>query len=259
LSFIILLFFQIGDFSFAQQDSSDNSIVNEDSLAHHFHYAKLNHKSFHIDSSDVEIRSVDSAKIKSYLKDKHFIYLDDPKATMTLWEKLMEWINRQFQKFFYSKAGLTTMDIISYLLAAFAIIAIIIGLIKSDIRGLFFPSRKKKNLDSSESLEDIYTIDYENLIADAIANSNYRYAIRLNYLRTLKKLSDKEIINWRIDKTNREFVKEIKANKLKSKFETMTLNFENIWYGGFAIDLEGYSELQKNYAEFNSVLDADNL
>lgn len=57
------------------------------------------------------------------------------------------------------------------------------------------------------------------MIEEAIANRNYRFALRLNYLRSLKILSDKEIINWKIDKTNHEFIGEIKHSNLKSTFQ----------------------------------------
>jgi hypothetical protein len=73
-------------------------------------------------------------------------------------------------------------------------------------------------------------------------------------LRSLKILSDKEIINWKINKTNREFIKEIKSNDLKSKFEIITSDFEFIWYGGFDIDYSAYINQQNSYSDFNTSL-----
>jgi hypothetical protein len=146
-------------------------------------------------------------------------------------------------------------DILIYILIALAVVAILFGIYKSEIKGLFFSNKNKNGLNVSEVLEDIHSIDYEKMIEEAIAGKKYRYAIRLNYLRTLKFLSDKEIINWKIDKTNREFLKEIKSDTIKSKFEKLTTDFESIWYGGFEIDQMAYIHLQSNYSDFNSSLE----
>ena len=151
----------------------------------------------------------------------------------------MEWLKRQFLKLTEYDSYNTAWDIFIYLLIALAVVAIVFGIYKSEIKGLFLSNKNKNKLNVSEYLEDIHTIDYEKMIEQAIANKNFRYAIRLNYLRSLKILSDKELIYWKIDKTNREFLKEIKLNNLKSKFEKITNDFESIWYGGFDIDITG--------------------
>jgi len=206
------------------------------------------------DSSNVIVRSMDSTKIKSYLKDKDFRYFEDPESTKTLWERLMEWLKRQFLKLTEYDSYNTAWDIFIYLLIALAVVAIVFGIYKSEIKGLFLSNKNKNKLNVSEYLEDIHTIDYEKMIEQAIANKNFRYAIRLNYLRSLKILSDKELIYWKIDKTNREFLREIKLNNLKSKFEKITNDFESIWYGGFEIDLSAYMHLQNYYSDFNTSL-----
>jgi hypothetical protein len=215
----------------------------------------INHSSIHFDSSDIVIRSVDSIKIKSYLKDKDFTYFEDPESTMTPWDRLMNWIAKQFARLTELESYGTAWDIFMYVLIAFAVIAIIFGIYKSEVKGLFFSNKNQNGLNVSESLEDIHTIDFEAMIEEAIANRSYRYAVRLNYLRSLKILSDKEIISWKIVKTNREFVREIKEIKIKTEFENITSDFESIWYGGFDIDQSQYSQLQFKFLDFNSALD----
>jgi len=215
----------------------------------------LQHPHIQYDTSDIVVRNVDSIKIKSYLKDKDFMYFEDPESTMTPWERLMNWISKQFMRLTEFEAYGTAWDIFMYLLIAFAVIAIIFGIYKSEVKGLFISNKNKNGLNVSEALEDINTIDFEKMIEEAIANGNYRYAVRLNYLRSLKILSDKEIIKWKIVKTNREFVREIKEAKLKTQFENITSDFESIWYGGFDVDQPQYAQLQLRFLDFNSSLD----
>lgn len=238
------------------QSNNDSSqqILGGDSLTINSITIDTKYNSIQYDSSNIVVRSVDSTKIKAYLKDKDFRYFEDPESTMTLWERLMEWLKRQFYKLTEYDSYYTAWDILIYILIAFAVIAIIFGIYKSEIKGLFVSNKNELNV--SESLEDIHSIDYEKMIEDAIENKNYRYAVRLNYLRSLKFLSDKEIINWKIDKTNHEFLREIKLINLKSKFEKITTDFESIWYGGFEVDLSAYLHLQNYYSDFNSTLEA---
>lgn len=237
-------------------DNSSQQILGGDSLTINSVPIDSKYHSIQYDSSNIIVRSMDSTKIKSYLKDKDFRYFEDPESTMTLWERLMEWLKRQFLKLTEYDSYNTAWDIFIYILIALAVVAIVFGIYKSEIKGLFFSNKNKNKLNVSEHLEDIHSIDYEKMIEEAIGNKNFRYAIRLNYLRSLKILSDKEIIYWKIDKTNREFLREIKLNNLKSKFEKITTDFESIWYGGFEIDRSAYMHLQNYYSDFNSTLEA---
>jgi hypothetical protein len=237
------------------ESSSPQTIIN-DSLKNNSIIINSSHISIQYDSSNIVVRSVDSTKIKDYLKDKDFKYFEDPEATMTLWERLMQWLKRQFAKLTEYESYGTAWDILIYILIALAVIAIVFGIYGSDVKGFFFSNKNTNKLKVSESLEDIHSIDYEKMIEDAIANKNFRYAIRLNYLKTLKILADKEIISWKSDKTNREFIREIKQTILKSKFENITTEFEAIWYGGFEINYSSYLDLQNNYSDFNQTLEA---
>jgi hypothetical protein len=236
-------------------DTLNTQAIFADSLKSSAKLVSIKHSHIQYDTSDIVVRSVDSIKIKSYLKDKDFIYFEDPESTMTPWERLMNWISKQFARLRELESYGTAWDIFMYVLIAFAVIAIIFGIYKSEVKGLFISNKNKNGLNVSEVLEDINTIDFEKMIEEAIANGNYRYAVRLNYLRSLKVLSDKEIIKWKIVKTNREFLKEIKETKLKTQFEIITSDFESIWYGGYDIDQPQYSRLQLRFLDFNSSLD----
>lgn len=234
--------------SFQQVELTDSSIYNSN-------IKLVSRTPLLYDSSDVTVRSVDSAKILIYLKDKDFKYFEDPEYSKTLWERLMDWLDRQFAKLTEYDSYYTAWDIIMYILIALAVAAIIFGFYRSEFKGLLISSKKNDQLNISESLEDIHSLDYEIMIEDAISNKKFRYAIRLNYLRSLKILSDKNLIHWKTDKTNNEFINEIKQISLKEKFKNITYDFEYIWYGEFEIDQTSYNQLQNQYSDFNSSLE----
>ena len=212
-------------------------------------------KEVKLDTSEINVRQIDSLKIRSYLKDRDFRYFEDPEDTKTLWEKLMDWIQRQIDKLFAYDSKNVSRDVIQYLLIILAVLGLIYGFYRNEIKGLFFGNKNINSLEIKEETEDIHSIDFDKLIDKAVQNKNYRYAIRLNYLRLLKILSDKQIINWKPDKTNREYLKEIKQHSLTRSVSVVTNDFENIWYGGYDIDKDNYSYLIARYKDVNSLLE----
>ncbi|MDT3696870.1 MAG: DUF4129 domain-containing protein [Ignavibacterium sp.] len=212
-------------------------------------------RSFNLDTSNIEVRQLDSQIIKSYLKDKDFRYFENPEDTKTLWEKFQDWIQKQIDKLFSLDPEGIRQSIIQYLLIAFAILALIYGFYRNEIKGLFFGNQSIKQIIIKEEIEDIHSIDFNKMIDEAVQNKNYRYAVRLNYLRILKLLSDKQIINWKPEKTNHEYLREIKSKTLFSSFSIITNDFENIWYGGFIVDQNNYSLLIARYKDVNSLLE----
>ena len=78
-------------------------------------------------------------------------------------------------------------------------------------------------------------------------------AIRTLYLRSLQNLSKANYINWEIDKTNRQYIQELGANKrLAAPFTALTHEYENYWYG--EVDMEA-SRFQYISAQFDSFHD----
>lgn len=226
----------------------NKKVYQPDSIVSKKEYSQL----LKYDTSFVEIRTLDSTVIQSYLKDKDFSYFEDPEFTMNLWERFMFWLERQFLKISQSKPFEVFWDLIVYILIGFAVIAIIWTFFRSEVKGLFANDKIKNDLNVQEKVEDIYSLDLDKMIGEAIAKGNFRYAIRLNYLNTLKKLSDKNLINWKLEKTNREFIREIKLEVYRTGFERITNEFEFIWYGGFNIDEIKYKELQLVFNDLNS-------
>ena len=98
-------------------------------------------------------------------------------------------------------------------------------------------------------------MDFEERIKEAVNNRDYKLAVRLYYLKMLKLLSDKKIIDWQINKTNSSYVKEVKKINLHNQFEKITTIFEWIWYGEFPIDETSFVKVRNIFTEFNSDID----
>lgn len=133
--------------------------------------------------------------------------------------------------------------------------AVIWYLASSNISLFRKPSRKI--IDESiaeEETDDIFAINYEKEISKAVAEGNFRSAIRFWYLRTLKELSDRNIIDYRHEKTNNDYVNGLYGSRYYHDFFRLTRNFEYCWYGQFPLSPEAYQMMQTDFATFKAGL-----
>ena len=128
------------------------------------------------------------------------------------------------------------MDYFYYGLAILAVFLIIRGLIKGDRRGLFFGHKNQNQIKVADNEEDINQLNFDELINIAIENKHFKLAVRYLFLKSLKLLSHREFIQLKNNKTNHQYLSEIKNNIIASAFQETTSRFEWIWYGDFPVD-----------------------
>lgn len=118
---------------------------------------------------------------------------------------------------------------------------------------LFF--RKKpaviQSAPQEELLKDIFSIEYEAAIKDALCNNNYRLAIRLHYLQLLKKLSEKGMIQYQPDKTNFDYMLQVRQTPHYPEFSGLTRQYEYSWYGLFPISRAQYDQVDQLFTNFH--------
>ena len=103
--------------------------------------------------------------------------------------------------------------------------------------------------------EDIISeSDYDARIDQAVRSENFRQAVRYHYLRSLHKLADDNLVELAPDKTNYQYVRELKDSRLQNDFAALTLNYEYIWYGEFEIGSSIYQKLETGFKNFNQQL-----
>lgn len=96
--------------------------------------------------------------------------------------------------------------------------------------------------------------DFERKAAEAAAGGNYRLATRYLYLQSLHLLADNGAVTLTADKTNAQYVYELVGKPYTQQFGSLTLNYEYIWYGEFAIDNAAFSKLWQQFKSFNNEL-----
>ena len=193
---------------------------------------------------------------KAKYKGKDFDY-----TTVKPHESIMERMMRNLKKVLESifgemdpiKAGNAT-ELILKSIAIFVVgfvLYLLIRYLMGKEGNLFFGKKNKKvAIQSGDLHENIHEISFEESIANFERSKDYRLAIRYQFLRILKKLSDKKMIEWNPEKTNRDYVKELKDEQVKKAYQDYFYIFDNVWYGEFEVNETEYQSFKKRFEDF---------
>ncbi len=143
------------------------------------------------------------------------------------------------------------------LLRILGVVAIAAGLIFLIVRGVrrySAGSMKGKNIPAEEQEEmptaiapiDVLTKAFE----DARSRRDFREALRLLYQICIKQLDMAGALVAHPDKTNWEYVAELKEPSKSQQFARLTMLFEHSWYGEFAFTSAAYEQTEPRFMAF---------
>ncbi|HEY2581859.1 MAG TPA: DUF4129 domain-containing protein [Mucilaginibacter sp.] len=208
------------------------------------------------DSTVIEVRHFNNEQLRDYSKQSEFQY-HDVEMQPSLWTRFWRWFWHLFD---FLKPGVQNsgnffyylLEYLFILLGVGAIIFFVLKLAGIDMLNIFRRNPLIANLPYSESLENIHQVDFDAEIEKATAQRNYRLAVRLLYLKCLKKLNDASVIKWQPEKTNNEYINELNNTEQRHTFKLLTRQFEYVWYGEFSIDAPVFRDINSLFQEFNN-------
>ncbi len=147
------------------------------------------------------------------------------------------------------------IKVLFWVLIIGAVVFLLTQVLKVRFKGLV----KKKSdeaVDIEEviDVEDIANMEFEDPIKMAIDAGQFRKAVRLLYLQSLRELQDRSLIQWKREKTNRQYLRELRNSPVKSLFQDITFIFEYIWYGEFPVDRDHFNTAYSTFLQFDQAL-----
>jgi hypothetical protein len=213
------------------------------------------HKALRLDSAVVVQRQFNAGALKLYKQDRNFKYITE-ETSSSFWDRFWRWFWNWLRNLFDVDGPKLEVPYVKYLMSALAIAIIVYGIIKylgNDLR-LFGKEAKPVDIPYSESLENIHEISFDEEIERAMAQHNYKLAVRLLYLRSLKQLNDAQLIHWQIEKTNTAYFNELTDSVQRQSFGILTTQFEYIWYGDFPVDGRSFQHIYSLFQDFKKQL-----
>lgn len=181
----------------------------------------------------------DTAQIALWQSDPAYNY---NRELITPEMNVFEWISRQFGELLRKIFGSHFAEEYSGLILvciAILLLLLIVWFVYRKRPELFMVSHKNV-LPYTVEEDTIYGVDFPGGIAEALSRQNYREAVRLLYLQTLKQLSDAERIDWQLYKTPTQYINEVRL----PAFRQLTNHFLRVRYGNFEATEELFRVMQ---------------
>jgi len=205
--------------------------------------------SLHYDKGPVVLKKFNSKKLDQYKNDKDFQYIEI-KREKNFIDKFLEWLGDLFYRFLkwifgeHIATGLfaSIIKAFPYVVVLILLLLILKVFLNVQTESILSGNARKSKINLSEEEEIIKNQDIKELIDKAIADKNYRLAIRYQYLYVLQLLEKKDLIQWEQQKTNHDYEQEINDTVLQNHFRDITYLYDFVWYGNFDINRDNFSK-----------------
>ncbi|WP_298894259.1 DUF4129 domain-containing protein [uncultured Psychroserpens sp.] len=242
---IILLFFGIS--------LNSNAASFDESF-----YAKSIQDSVYIDVEPINKREYNDLREK--YDGNEFIY-ERTAENSGWWTRFKQWLSDLFKELFNINSDAKAADITDIALKIFYVVIfllVVLFIVKAIINRegywVFGKSSDKSIIPVTDIENNIFETNFITLIKNAENNGNYRLAIRYYYLWLLKTLSEAELIDYDVEKTNSDYYTEIKSENTRKEFSYTSYLYNYIWYGEFDIDNLQFEKAKTAFTQFlNSI------
>lgn len=215
-----------------------------------------------LDTTSLVQKTIDQSELETFKGNSDFDYEVVKNTVPDWWIAFKNWMSNLVLRFFELLFGVeqaagafnTFLKILPYLLLAILVFILIKFFINVNARTIGYRNKNEALVTLSEDEHIIKNEDIQKLIQQALANKNYRLAIRYHFLHTLRLMDKKEVIVWELQKTNADYQREIESIALKKPFAQITRLYEYIWYGDFPIDDSKYLKAETNFLSLKEVL-----
>ena len=150
------------------------------------------------------------------------------------------------------------MGFLQYIL--FGLLAVLLAfLIYQLFMKTSFDDKGSKVVDRFEELAptQIPKSELELLLEKALANNDFRGAIRLYFIFIIKDLSEKEWIRWEKKKTNFSYLTEMRSRPQYESFNEVVSIYELVWYGNYSVEKEDFNSLEPRFKNLLNSLNSE--
>lgn len=227
----------------------------------------------------IQVRTLSDEQVKEILSTDDYIYgreellerREEMGIELSWWERFKQWLRDLFQPPDIDmdlSPGAAPPPSTGFAIFVEIMKWVLIGGFVSTILWFLYKAwylspikRKPKEAEEEEFItydEDITKLDFEYWLADALSKKDFRKAVRLQFLNSLKLLAQLNLIHWKIDKTNYDYYYELSGHGIQPGFMNITNTFEYIWYGDFDLNKQQYDHIARDFKLFVAKLEETN-
>lgn len=253
--FLFLFFSLFSTFAFSQYEQVEEVVVvdsaDTDTFMESDSLVKTNYS-----TDNVLYPKNFTPNFKNKYKGDDFKY-EVAKPKESIWDLIKRKIGQLLSKIFKdidpNKVGYYTTNILRFFgiaIVGFLLYFLIRYLMSKDGNFLLGKRNRKIKITSHDIEENIHEINFPERISQLEKQQDYRSAIRYHFLYSIKKLTDKNLINWNPEKTNQDYLKELKNKNLQEDFRRVIYIYDYIWYGEFDTQEKDYQHYKTYFNKF---------
>ena len=214
------------------------------------------------DKEPLILQEITDGELQAYREDPKFDF-EIVEADLEWWDNFKTWLGNLFLRFFEWLFGAEKangyfsifLSLLPYILIGILLFLLIKFFLNVNSSALLYTKPNESVVSLSEEEHIIKHEDIDELIRNSLNQKNYRLAIRYYYLLLLRQMSEKGFIKWEMQKTNDDYINELKKEELKRKFSHITWLYDYIWYGDFPIDEIKYLKAETKFSALRKTLD----
>lgn len=197
------------------------------------------------DSTLLSKRNFDKASLSEFKANSDFDYKLAPTVAESLWDRFLQWLSQLLSAVFTGATMTNWGRVLVYAGAFVGFMAILLTILKVNAFRVFYSGADRGTVSTSIFHENIHEMDFDALIREALQKGKYRDGIRLLFLKSLKILTDEQLIYWQAGKTNHDYVEELSEGELKTNFNELSFYFDYAWYGNFSVNEDTFHKTEK--------------
>ncbi|HEY1045507.1 MAG TPA: DUF4129 domain-containing protein [Bacteroidia bacterium] len=144
-------------------------------------------------------------------------------------------------------------DVLIYIVLAIAVVVLLFLILK---KGRFNKRNKAIELTDPTTIDEhnIDEIEFDVLQKEALRIGDHALAFRYGYLNVLKGLRSKNLIFYKKERTNFEYLNQLTGTEFSEPFGQLTLQFDKTWYGDYPMDQSTYDAVQPVFDQIKNAL-----
>lgn len=214
------------------------------------------------DTTNLTPIQIDESQLEQFKNNPDFDYEVVKSAAPDWWVSFKNWLSNVFIRIFEWLFGIekaagafnTFLQILPYVLLIILLFILVKFFLSVNARAIIHAKKNQSIVALSEEEHIIKNEDIQQLISSALAQKDYRLAVRYNYLYMLQLLSEKELITWELQKTNEDYTQELQKQELVQPFATCTRLYNYFWYGEFPIDQSKYERSETSFLSLKTLV-----
>ncbi len=173
------------------------------------------------------------------------------------WTRFKQWLSDLFQKLFnlsgdgqassFTEVALKIFYVVVFLLVVYFIFRAIIN---KEGTWVFGKSSEKNIVPVTDIENNIHVANFKSLIEIAESEKNYRLAVRYYYLWLLRSLTNAQLIDYDVEKTDSDYLYELQSKTNRDQFSYTSYLYNYIWYGEFDVNTQQFDKAKHAFTTF---------